>query len=158
VAPVNPEHLFEQALKLAESDIGRPRQADLRRAISSAYYGLFHAVSTAAADLFIGTTNRSNARYELVYRSVDHRWLRDVCAEATKQSVGAKFAPYIPRGGFGLNLKAFATAVVDLYQQRLDADYNPSNDVIRSEARTAVATAKEAFDRFQSRPMNEMLF
>ena len=34
--------LLEQALHLATRESKRPRQASLRRAISSAYYGLFH--------------------------------------------------------------------------------------------------------------------
>jgi hypothetical protein len=66
VPPLDPEHLFEQALKL--TDPAADRQADFRRAISAAYYGLFHAVLSAAADLFIGAGNRSTGRYELVYR------------------------------------------------------------------------------------------
>jgi hypothetical protein len=44
VAPLNPEHLFEQALKLTEPGTERLRQADLRRAISS--------VVTTAQDAF----------------------------------------------------------------------------------------------------------
>src|SRR5215216_7618181 len=44
VAILNPEHLFDQAEKLILSPpAGRPRQVDIRRAISAAYYGVFHA-------------------------------------------------------------------------------------------------------------------
>src|SRR5947207_2881447 len=87
---VNPEHLFEQADKLSSSASGAPRQADLRRAISSAYYGIFHAVMTAAADQFVGVTKRSTSRYGLVYRSVDHAWLRTLCEEVKKPTMAAR--------------------------------------------------------------------
>src|ERR1700757_100666 len=73
VAILNPAHLFEQADKLiAPPPHGPPRQVDLRRAISSAYYGAFHAVLAAIANRFIGSTKQSTSLYSLVYRSVDH--------------------------------------------------------------------------------------
>lgn len=37
-----PDDLLEQAVHLARREPGRPRQASLRRAISTAYYALFH--------------------------------------------------------------------------------------------------------------------
>jgi hypothetical protein len=58
MAIFNSDHLFEQADKLIVSQAGRPRQADIRRAISAAYYGLFHAIVAKAVDQFVGATNR----------------------------------------------------------------------------------------------------
>jgi hypothetical protein len=155
VAPLNPEHLFEQALKLTDPDAGRPRQADLRRAISTAYYGLFHAAVTAAADLVVGANNRSTSRYELVYRSADHKSLRSLCEDVSKQTMPAKFKPYAPPSGFGFDLKAFATAVVDLQEKRHAADYDPSLNVTRSEVRATVAASQTAFAHFESAPAEE---
>src|SRR5580700_2215245 len=37
-----PEHLLEQAKHLANREKKRPRQASLRRAVSTGYYALFH--------------------------------------------------------------------------------------------------------------------
>ena len=69
---LNPDHLLEQADRLmASTGRGAPRQADLRRAISNAYYGVFHAVVTEAADHFVGRTQRQTPTYGLVYRSID---------------------------------------------------------------------------------------
>lgn len=77
MAVLNPDHLLEQADRLlAPPGGGAPRQVDLRRAISNAYYSLFHAVLTDAADDFVGSTHRQSPRYALVYRSVDHKSLR----------------------------------------------------------------------------------
>jgi uncharacterized protein (UPF0332 family) len=36
------EDLLKQAVRLATLDIKKPKQANLRRAISSAYYAVFH--------------------------------------------------------------------------------------------------------------------
>jgi hypothetical protein len=55
VAILNPEHLLEQAERLIEPPpAGPPRQVDIRRAISSAYYAVFHATLAAAARRFGG--------------------------------------------------------------------------------------------------------
>jgi hypothetical protein len=67
VSPPRFEDLFEQADVL----LARGGQADLRRAISAAYYGLFHFALTEAADMVVGKEHRSSARYSLVYRSID---------------------------------------------------------------------------------------
>src|SRR5262249_25719796 len=51
VAILDPEHLFDQADRLvAPPPAGPPRQADVRRAISAAYYAVFHGTLAAVAD------------------------------------------------------------------------------------------------------------
>ena len=88
-------------------------------------YGLFHFCLTAAADEFIGVTQRGTSRYALVYRSIGHRTLKDLCAEARKQAPPMKYVPYLPAGGFDSNIQAFSTAAIDLQEKRNRADYNP---------------------------------
>jgi len=64
LAILNPEHLFEQAENLvAPPEAGPPRQVDVRRAISAAYYGVFHATAAAAPDQFVGVTKRATSQY-----------------------------------------------------------------------------------------------
>lgn len=104
---LSPEHLLDQADRLIVPPAGAPRQADLRRAISNAYYSLFHAVATAAADDFVGRTKRSSPRYALVYRSIDHGSLRKLCEDAVKSTLPSKYSRYAPMGGFDAELLAF---------------------------------------------------
>jgi hypothetical protein len=143
------EHLFEQAeqlIRLAGSR--RPRQVDLRRAVSAAYYGVFHATLTATADHFIGVAARSTPRYALVYRSIDHRTLRDLCLEIQKTAPRATYRQYVPANGFGSNIVAFAQAVVDLQERRNAADYDPLAIFKVSDARFAVDLGRNALRRF----------
>jgi uncharacterized protein (UPF0332 family) len=149
VAIVDPQHLFEQADLLINSRAGRPRQVDLRRAMSAAYYGLFHAVMIAAADQVIGAAHRAHNRYGLVYRSIDHSTLRGLC-NGIKQTLSPKYNPYLPRGGFGQNITDFATAVIELQEKRHTADYNPMARMKRSDVLMSVRTARAAFRQFQS--------
>lgn len=151
MAVLNPDHLLDQAHRLATPPrVGAPRQADLRRAISAAYYGVFHAVVTEAADDFVGKTRRHTPRYSLVYRSIDHRSLRAICDDIVKTTLPAKYSKYEPKGGFGLDLRALATAVIELQEKRHAADYDPLFRVKVSDASTAVDTGRTALGRFRS--------
>lgn len=144
----NPDHCFEQAERLVEG-AGRPRQVDLRRAVSNAYYGLFHAILTAAADEAVGTTLRSTPSYSLAYRSVDHRALRALCAEIQKPTLASKYRRYVPTGGFSRFMREFAASVVELQDSRYAADYDPLSFLSRSDALLAVRTARRAMGRFR---------
>jgi uncharacterized protein (UPF0332 family) len=142
--PPDPEHLFGQADALAAGT--EPREADLRRAISAAYYGLFHFTLTAAADMVVGSGNRSSARYGLVYRSVDHLRLRALCAQlnATKP----QNLSLVPSGGFG-TIADFARIVCYLHELRNLPDYDTSRDFTPDEARVAISEARQGIKWFQ---------
>ena len=148
MAVLNPDHLFEQVNKLITIQVGPPRQVDIRRAISAAYYATFHATITAAADQFVGVTNRDTSRYGLVYRSVGHAWLRDLCKEVQKPTLSNKFKSHAPSDGFGPNVTAFAAAVVELQEKRHAADYDVMIRMNKSDAVLAINTAKAALRRF----------
>jgi hypothetical protein len=150
MAILNPDHLFEQAEKLiAPQPAGRPRQVDVRRAISSACYGLFHFMMTEVADEFIGVTQRTSDRYALVYRSINHNVLKELCNAAKKRTPPPKYVPYFPAGGFDQNIQASAAALVDLQEKWHIADYNPRPRVSTSEAKLAIGTARSAVQSFQ---------
>ena len=145
----NPEHLFQQAERLAAPRQGSPsRQADLRRAISAAYYGIFHFVLAAVADEFVGATQRASLRYALVYRSIEHRALRSLCGEVKKHRVSAGLAAYIPAAGFDRNIQVFAAAAFELQQKRHIADYHPQPRFRREDATLAIEAARDGVRAF----------
>ncbi len=147
------DHLLDQADGLIVGlTSGRPRQADLTRAISAAYYGVFHVCLTAAADEFVGIGRRANARYELVYRSVDHRVFRDVCEEAIKSRPRVSFLPFIPTGGLGAEIQAFSIAALELQRQRYVSDYAALGRFEAAEARQTVSAARSAIRSFAAAP------
>lgn len=151
MAVLNSDHLLEQADRLTiPPGVGAPRQADLRRAISTAYYGVFHAVATEAADDFVGRTQRDTARYALVYRGIDHGRLRAICEDIVKLTPPTKYVRYLPSGGFGSDLIAVATAIRELQERRHSADYDPLFRAKTSDAVLAVATARNALARFRN--------
>ena len=148
---LNPDHLIEQAERLIVPPRGgSPRQVDLRRAVSAAYYGLFHFCLTMAADEFVGITRRATSRYALVYRSINHRSLRDLCLEAQKRTPPVRFLPWVPGGGFGTDIQAFAEAASELQQKRHLADYDPQPRLTTLDAKLAIGLARSAIRRFQA--------
>ncbi|HVZ89997.1 MAG TPA: hypothetical protein VHG72_23755 [Polyangia bacterium] len=148
MATLNPEHLFEQAERLIEPPpAGPPRQVSLRRAISAAYYAVFHALLTAVADELIGKTKRNTPEYRLAYRSLDHRRLLDLCSDLKKPDLPKKVKPFAPPDGFGPDLQALAAAVVELQEKRHSADYDPLGRVKTADALLAVRTGRSAVAR-----------
>jgi hypothetical protein len=151
MAVPDPDHLLEQADRLiASTGGGTPRQVDLRRAISNAYYALFHAVTTEAADDFVGRTHRHTPRYQLVYRSVEHKSLRRLCEDIVKSTLPPRYSDHEPAGSFGPDLQFFAAAVIDLQEKRHLADYDPLFRVTKSEALLDVERGRTALTRLRA--------
>lgn len=150
MAILNPEHLFDQARRLLKpTTAGAPRQVDLRRAISNAYYGVFHFILTAAADEFAGVTQRATAQYALVYRHIDHRSFRELCNEIRKPSLPGKYAALAPKAGFSQAMKGFSAVAVDLQLKRHLADYDPQSTYNPSDAAFAIDSAVTAIQSFK---------
>ena len=150
MAVLNPVHLLEQAELLLKSrhSGGLVRQADRRRAISSAYYAVFHFILTAAADQFVGNKERRSAQYSLVYRSIDHNDLKNICDIASNRKLSDKYKQYVPEEGFGPNIVEFATLALELRSKRHSADYDPSHWVKVADANSAILAARSAMLRF----------
>lgn len=140
---MNPEHLLEQADLLINRP-GRPRQANLRQAVSAAYYAVFHFTLKSAAELVVGLSARSSTPevYARVYRAIDHGDLRNRLNETRVRSIS-------------LNMGKFAAAVVQLQQDRHRADYDPLHPVIKADAITIVSLARNAITTFEASAANE---
>ena len=116
---MEPFDLIRIAEQLASGAIGsgsgRPRQAELRRAVSAAYYAMFHALARCCADTLVGATRprRSQQAWRQAYRSLEHGHARNQCAN---QSMLRRFPPRIRR---------FGEQFVDMQRLRHIADYDP---------------------------------
>ena len=106
---MKPPDLIEAARVLAESGPGDPTQARLRRAVSTAYYAVFHCLAATAADLFIG--RQRTPAWHRVYRSVEHGRVRNACREARAMRE------------FPREIRNFAKTFVELQIARQQADY-----------------------------------
>jgi hypothetical protein len=69
--------LIAQARHLCQREPRRPKQASLRRAISTAYYGLFHGLVAAAGACFL--SHRHRALRPVLTRAFEHRKMAEAC-------------------------------------------------------------------------------
>ena len=79
---------IETARHLTTSSSGRPRQSDLRRAVSTAYYALFHCLAICCANMLVGGpgASRSEAAWRQAYRALNHG-AKKRCAPCTAGTV-----------------------------------------------------------------------
>ena len=92
---------------------GRPREANLRRAVSTAYYALFHCLASCCADTIAGA-DRHHPAWRQTYRALDHGTVRNRCRRTD----------YVTK--FPAEIQHFAAAFDDMQRERHKADYDPS--------------------------------
>lgn len=75
-------NMVERLLMLATElrMIGKRSPVIKRRAVSTAYYAVFHALARCCADELLGKAEQSSGEYERVYRALDHGPLRSAFA------------------------------------------------------------------------------
>lgn len=135
-------HQLEIARVLAKLEKGRPRQASLRRAVSTAYYALFQALCEACASALVGKDKPWDV-FTPIFRAVEH-------TRAAQTLQQANFAT-------SADLQRLASAFLELQSVREWADYNPEprpkfdakkngSPFTRSEALTLIELADEAIE------------
>ena len=133
---MNAPDLIEAARTLAESGDAPPTQAGLRRAISTAYYAMFHTLAASAADLFIGPTR--SAAWHQAYRALEHGRARSACRQ------GQTMREY------PAEIRDFAEAFVELQKARQEADYAlDTDDYRKSDVLGRIASAEQIISRFE---------
>jgi len=138
--------LLKQAKQLAQIDPRRPKQVNLQRAVSSAYYALFHLLTSQASALYA-------AEFELaarINRTLNHGEMRKVSSMIAnnKHPKGVQ----VPGGGYitPTELKTVANAFILLQQARHDADYDLTFRLSRKEALEFAQMAREAFEGLEA--------
>ena len=134
---IDPHGLTDTCYKLVPSAATPPpSQTDMRRAISTAYYAVFHTLAVSNAELIAGQpqSNMSSYAWERVYRRLDHgRARNNLCAVLNLLSS---------------NGENFARAFIDLQDLRQEADYDPNFSVTRTRALNIIAQAETAIRDF----------
>ena len=106
---LNSRDLIETARGLTELSPRRPSQANLRRALSTAYYAVFHSLAATVADALMGK-GRGDAWHQ-TYRALEHGSARNAC-----QNMQAMRE-------FPSEIQGFARTFNDLQRERHQADY-----------------------------------
>ena len=115
---------------------GQPLQDSLRRAVSTAYYAMFHALASSNADCLVGTPHDplSGHAWSRVYRGLNHN--------AARRSLLQDLDLFSPQ------IKQFANAFTQLQDLRHQADYDPNKIFTLDEVLDWINLAETAIEEF----------
>lgn len=136
---MQPSDFIATARDLAQSSArGRPRETNLRRAVSTTYYAMFHCLAQNCADLLVGGpgSNRSEPAWRQAYRALQHGTARQRCEQ-----------PLIRR--FPEPIQEFARKFVDMQVNRENADYHPEGIYRKSDILAYIGTVETLITQFQ---------
>jgi uncharacterized protein (UPF0332 family) len=139
------DDLLRQARFLAELNAGLlPNQADLRRAVSSAYYAVFHLLSAAsAAQVSAGLPFEVGAKTQ---RGLDHKQMYAVAGAFAKPGVNKIDAKAILLpASISTKLADIAEGFRTLQDQRHIADYDVLKSFDRIKVLELVTSAEGVF-------------
>jgi hypothetical protein len=145
-----PEGLLEQAQHLVKREPKRPKQASLRRAISAAYYALFHLLISEA----VLNWRRAEDRVELA-RMFEHTHMRSICANK-RDELNKEFKKNKKPGrpdreeSVKRNLHRVANTFVQMHEQRELADYDYSSNWTRTDVLPKVESVAAAFKAWKA--------
>ena len=108
--------LLATAYKLLMANDGLPpSRTDIRRAISTAYYALFHHVADVCAQSLVGDSVKPLSRAKMqTYRSLRHDDILSACQRANTMDFG-----------FPAEIRKFAIHFQNMHKARSLADYDP---------------------------------
>ena len=134
--------LLQIARELATRKGGSPHWVSRNRAISAAYYALFHALAELCARELVGAWKPWPA-FRHVYRSLDHAAARRTFEAARS------------RGGFSAGLIAIGDLFRLLQKERHAADYDPGYRVSRAEVLDRIERTVDVLQRLGELPLDE---
>ena len=113
-------------------------QTELRRAVSCAYYAMFHTLALSNANTLIGASTADQQRWawQQTYRAADHRPTRNKLSSA---SLGGRFPTAI---------RIFGEVFRDAQQTRHAADYDPHRTFSPTDTSGLIDRAETAIAAF----------
>ncbi len=138
------DDLLDIATRLAQLEQGRPRRTSLRRAISSAYYALFHALATLCANQLVGYLKDWDF-YVPIYRTLDHARAKEVFKRIS--------------GKHGAQIAFIGQTFTLLQERRHTADCDPSPFPFgRTETLDLIEQARQAIRRIDDLALDDRLY
>ena len=139
------DDLLEQAQHLAQREPKRPKQASLRRAISTAYYALFHLLITETTMNWKRPTERN-----ALGRMFEHGAMKRA-SEKKRSKLNAYFKTN-PADGADVDLAKCLYEVADTFvqmqQDRHIADYDNARKWSRTETAAKISSVQSAFQNW----------
>lgn len=125
---------------------GPPTDEHIRRAVSNAYYAMFHSLAHNNASALIGTPidPATAAAWSRVYRGLEH-----TTARRELQRHHQQFSP---------QAKVFADTFIDMQDLRHSADYDPNTFIAANDGSVYLDLAESAILGFAQVAFNERVY
>lgn len=154
------EDLIALADVLATIDARRPKQAHLRRSVSTAYYALFHFLIDEACRNQLGSQHAQRAFRHTLARAYTHTVIKQACVSyaggTLKDSVG-KVLPKNQAGQYAIPkaIREIAEIFVELQEIRHNADYDLSERFKRTQVLILVRQVRLRIANFRALPISD---
>lgn len=145
------DDLLEQATLLAGLDPKKPKQANLRRAVSTAYYALFHLLVDEAVSFLLS----DEPLRAMVSRTLEHQEMlvaAKAFAKANLPKQKGQTTTYVDalcKLPIRDELVYVANTFIDLQSARHAADYKRHHPLKRSDVRKLVHQAEQSFQKWR---------
>ena len=152
--------LLEQAKRLATLDVKRPKQANLRRAISAAYYAVFHLLVDEACRVQIGAQHNQAPFRQVLGRAFAHGVMKEACKSFGGGTLKKGVAKGLPMG-FTIpgEIRELAETFVNLQEKRHLADYDLTERFKRSDVLMLISRVEIRIEGYTKLPSsNEKRF
>lgn len=126
--------------------LGAPRQAELRRAVSTAYYALFHRLISEAGRSLAGASPEWEVLRVAVYgRAFQHGDMRKVAVQFKEGNPRKVYRRAMGDAPPGPELRSIAATFTRLQTERHKADYDIEARFTRSDVIKLVDEVEDAF-------------
>jgi hypothetical protein len=151
-----PKDLLEQATTLATIDLkGRPKQVNLRRSVSAAYYSLFHFLVDNSCRAIMGGQNEQRGYRSILARAFVHGIMYKACTSYSSGQLPKSVLKPLPKTAsnryfIAKPIQEIARLFRELQQKRHLADYDRSERFQRSEILTQIDEVKRVISSFEN--------
>ena len=146
------DQLLEQARHLATMDVHRrPRQANLRRAVSATYYAAFHFLIDEACRSWVGNQGSGRqAMRAVLSRAFDHGTMKQAAGSFASGTLSPKLSPALAGTAIPPQVKRVAATFRLMQQERHTADYNLRVGFKRIDVLSLIADVEQAIDGWEA--------
>ena len=162
--------LLEQAEFLANRDKKRPKQANLRRAVSAAYYALFHYLTVEACRAIMGTHNEQRGYRHALARGFEHGSMKNACDRFKDGALPESLLRALPSDVVQqpkqkqdkpmlivpAEISDIAATFVETQQKRHRADYDYSDTFFRRDVVALIAEVRAVTGGFSALPDSDV--
>lgn len=141
------DDLLQQAKYLANREPRHPRQVSLRRAVSAAYYALFHALIAEAVGI-LAPSQPYNLGGQMG-RAFNHGDMKKVCNSFSSGSLPPATRALIT-GTIRQEIRLVAETFSELQEARHEADYDTLASLSKADVVTKIAEVERSFSMLAS--------